>query len=81
MKENWLSENTEGLNLLDYVSKFRDKLKKACALAQQKLQNSKSKMKIFYDRKAQNCIFKPCDKVLVLLPVQGNTLQARDHGP
>ena len=26
-------------------------------------------------------IFKPGDKVLVLLPVQGNTLQARYHGP
>ena len=23
LKENWLSENTESLNLLDYVSKFR----------------------------------------------------------
>ena len=28
LKENWLSENTESLNLFDYVSKFRDKLKK-----------------------------------------------------
>ena len=30
LKENCLSENTESLNLLDYVSKFRGKLKKAC---------------------------------------------------
>ena len=29
LKENWLSENTESLNLLDYVSKFRSKLKKS----------------------------------------------------
>ena len=34
LKENWLSENTKSLNLLDYVSKFRDELKKACELAQ-----------------------------------------------
>ena len=27
------------------------------------------------------CVFKPGDKVLVLLLVQGNTLQARYHGP
>ena len=27
LKENWLSENTESLNLLDYVSKFKRKLK------------------------------------------------------
>ena len=26
-------------------------------------------------------VFKPGDKVLVLLPVQGNVLQARYHGP
>ena len=28
-----LSENTVSINLLDYVSKFRSKLKKACELA------------------------------------------------
>ena len=28
LKETWLSENTESLNLLDYVSKFRNKLKR-----------------------------------------------------
>ena len=80
LKENWLSEKTESLNLLDYVSKFRNKLKKACELAQQNLKNSESKMKMLYVRKSQNRVFKPCDKVLVLLPVQGNTLQARYHG-
>ena len=47
LKENWLSENTESLNLLDYVSKFRDKLKKACELVQQNLKNPQSKMKMF----------------------------------
>ena len=81
LKENWLSEDTESLNLLDYVSKFRDRLKKACELAQQNLKNSQSKMKMLYDRKSQNRIFKPGDKVLVLLPVQGNTSQARYLGP
>ena len=81
LKENWLSENTESLNLLDYVSKFRDKLEKACELAQENLKNSQSKMKMLYDRKSQNRIFKPGDKVLVLLPVQRNMLQARYHGP
>ena len=75
LKENWLSENTKCLNLLDYVSKFRDKLKKACELAQQNLKNSQSEMKMLYDRKPQNRVFRPGDKVLVLLPVQGNMLQ------
>ena len=69
LKENWLSENTESLNLLDYVSKFRDKLKKACEMAHLNLK-----------RKLQNLVFKPDDKVLVLLPVQLKTLQTRYHG-
>ena len=77
LKDNWLTENTESLNLLDYVSNFRYKLKKTCKLAQQNLKNSQSKMKRLYDRKSQNRVFKPDDKVLVLLPVQGNTLQTR----
>ena len=34
LKENWLSENAGNLNLLDYVSSFRSKLKKAFELAQ-----------------------------------------------
>ena len=73
LKENWLSEKTEGLNLLDYVSKFRSRLKSACELAQQNLKYSQSKMKLLYDRKSQNRVFNPGDKVLVFLPVQGNT--------
>ena len=80
LKENWLSENTEGLNLLDYVSKFRDKLKKDCELAQQNLKNSQSKMKMLYDRKSQNRVFKPGDKVSVSSPGQMNKMQARDLG-
>ena len=80
LKENWLSENTESLNLLDYVSKFRNMLKKTCELAQQNLKNSQSKMKMLYDRKSQNCIFNPGGKVSVPSPGQKNSLQARDIG-
>ena len=35
LKQNWLSENTESLNLLNYVSKFRNKLNRDCELTQQ----------------------------------------------
>ena len=74
LKENWLSEN---LNLLDCVSKFR-KLKKACELVQQNLKNSRSKMKMLYDRKSQNHVFNPGGKVSVSSPSQMNKLQARN---
>ena len=65
LKENWLSKNTESLNLLDYVSKFGDKLKKACELAQQNLTNFQSKMKMIYDKKLQNRVFNPGGKISV----------------
>ena len=80
LNENWLSENTESLNLLDYVSKFRDKLKKACELAQQNLKTSQSKTKMLYDKKLQNRIFNPGGKASVSSPGQMNKLQARDLG-
>ena len=80
LKENWLSENTESLNLLDYVSKLRDKLKKACELAQQNLKTSQSKMKMLFDRKLQNRIFNPGGKISVSSPGQLNKLQARELG-
>ena len=80
LKENWLSENTESLNLLDYVSRFRNKLKKACELAQQNLKTSQSKMKMLYDKKLQNRIFNPGGKASVSSPGQMNKLQARDLG-
>ena len=80
LKENWLSENTESLNLLDYVSRFRNELKKACELVQQNLKTSQSKMKMLYDKKLQNRIFNPGGKASVSSPGQMNKLQARDLG-
>ena len=81
LKENWLSENTKSLNLLEWVSKFRSRFRKACELEQQTLKQSQSKMKMLYDRSSQNRVFKSGDKILMLLPVQGNRLQVRYHVP
>ena len=80
MKENWLSEKTESLNLSNYVSKSRTKLKKVCELELQNLKHSLSQMKMIYDRKSQNCVFNPGGKVSVSSPGQMNKLQARDLG-
>ena len=80
LKENWLSENTESLNLLNYASKFRAKLKKACELKQQNLKNYQSKMKMLYDKKLQNHVFNPGGKISVSSPGQMNKLQAINQG-
>ena len=38
-------------------------------------------MKMYYDRNVKAREYKPGDKVLVLLPLRGNSLQAKYHGP
>ena len=81
VKETWLSKNSPNLHLVDYVERFRGRLKEVCELAQANLKDSQDKMKRLYDRKVQKGSFKPGDKVLALLPVQGNVLKARYQGP
>ena len=49
LKEKFLSDYETSLNLLQYVSDFRNKLSKACELAQSNLQVAQSKQKSRYD--------------------------------
>ncbi|KAJ8050189.1 hypothetical protein HOLleu_03291 [Holothuria leucospilota] len=81
LKEKWLSDPGEDLHLLDYVSRFKDRLHGACELAQENLRHSQKKMKAWYDKTTVKRQFKPGDKVLVFLPVSGQPLQARFQGP
>ena len=80
LKEKWLCEETN-LNLLDYVSGFKQKLKEANEFARENLKQSQTKMKTWYDKSARNRVFNPGDKVLVFLRIPGNPLQARYPGP
>ncbi|CDQ63631.1 unnamed protein product [Oncorhynchus mykiss] len=68
-------------NVLEYVSKMRERLHAACALAQKSLSSSQKRMKLHYDKKAVGRSFAPGDQVLVLLPIPGSSLSARFSGP
>ena len=46
-------------------------------MAKRNFQESQSKMKVWYDRKTKSRCFEPGDRVLVVLPVIGNPLQAK----
>ena len=81
LKEKFLSDDDSSLNLLQYVSDFKNRLSKACEAARSNLKSAQSKMKLRYDENAQDRNFEPGDKVLALLPVPGNSLQARYYGP
>ena len=81
LKEKWLDEDSEKISVLKYVATFKDRLFRAGQIAKRNLQESQSKMKVWYDRKAKSRCFEPGDRVLVLFPVVGNPLQAKYSGP
>ena len=81
LKEKWLDEDPKKISVLKYVATFKDRLFRAGQIAKRNLQESQSKMKVWYDRKAKSRCFEPGDRVLVLFPVVGNPLQAKYSGP
>ena len=81
LKEKFLSNDETPLNLLQYVSDFRNRLSRACEVARSNLKTSQCKMKARYDNHVIDRKFKPGDKVLALLPIPGRPLQARYFGP
>lgn len=74
-------ENSGKVNVLDYVSKFRERLYNACSQARESLSKVQGEMKLRYDKKAVSRCFAVGDRVLVLLPIPGSTLSARFSGP
>ncbi len=82
LKDQMLEDKTEKrTNVLDYVSRFREKLHSACDLARKFFTNAQSEMKDRFDRHAVARSFLPDDKVVVLLPIPGSALSARFSGP
>ena len=56
LKEKWLNEKSQ-LNLLEYVSDFKERLFNAVKLAQENMTQSQSAMKKKYDKKSKVRIF------------------------
>jgi len=80
-KEKMLGEMKGPQNLLQYVSDFKDRLYKACQVAREHLKQSQKDMKTWFDKKARSRSFRPGERVLVLWPGIGGTMQARYQGP
>ena len=62
LKEKWLDEDPEKISVLKYVATFKDRLFRAGQMAKRNLQESQSKMKVWYDRKAKSRCFEPGDR-------------------
>lgn len=82
LKENLLGvEVSPKTNVLNYVSRFRERLHNAWAQAKESLTAAQKDMKRRYDIKAVPRSFNAGDQVLVLLPTSGSALSARFSGP
>ena len=69
------------LSHLEHATTFKARLMETGELARKNLTQALRQMKVWYDQKARERAFRVGDKVLVLLPIAGNPLQARYHGP
>ena len=63
LKEKWLDEDPEKISVLKYVATFKDRLFRAGQMAKRNLQESQSKTKVWYERKAKSRCFEPGDRV------------------
>ena len=80
VKEVWLQDEPV-MNLLDYVSDMRQRAHKAWEIARKNLTQAQSRMKTWFDKKTKNLQFNVGEKVLALLPIPYQPLQARYSGP
>lgn len=72
--EELMEDSPLQLNVLDYVSSFRERLHHACTLAKKALAASQSRIKLHFDQTAVQRCFQPGDLLLDLLPIQGSVL-------
>ena len=77
-KEKLLSHDVVSLNLLQYVSDFRNKLSNECEMPKSSIKSAQNSMQNRYDQNYVSRTFKPVDKVL---PVPRRPLQAGYFGP
>ena len=80
VKEKLLQDH-EDTNLCDYVTNFHERLTRACEVAGEHLKATQARMKVNFDRKSVNREFKPGDEVLMLIPIEGDSLSAKFSGP
>ncbi|XP_066981054.1 uncharacterized protein [Macrobrachium rosenbergii] len=80
LRDSWESEEPNS-NILEWVSNSRSRLFAAWELAKDTIVKSQRKMKEVFDVKTKCRTFKEGDKVLILLSLVENQLQAKFVGP
>ena len=75
LKEAWLGEDGS-VKLLDYVSGLCQQTSETFDIARKNLKESQTRMKTWYDKKAMRRQFDVREKMLALLPIPTQPLQA-----
>ena len=81
LKEKFMVDDREDVNLLEYVTEIQDRLVQVNEIAKKNLESSQRNMKRRYDNLSTERKFFPGEKVLALFPIPGRALQARYFGP
>ena len=83
LRQLWTKEDTtdEVKTSYQHVFDLRERLDDAMELALTSLKRSQGRYKFYFDKKAKQRDFHPGDKVLILLPSDGNKLLMHWQGP
>jgi len=83
LKEVWTKQVDEPDVKLtyQYVLELQDRLQETCEVAKRKLSKVQGKQKKHFDVKSKERKFKTGDKVLLLVPTDGNKLLMQWKGP
>ena len=71
----------EAVSEYQYVCDLKERLSETCKLAQEAVQKSASKYKVYHDKNSMMCSLEKDDEVLVLLPTDKNKLLLKWQGP
>ena len=76
LRKLWSGEapHEQVLSTYQYVTELRDRFEQTCKLAHENLKKVQIKQKAYYDRRDRSRKFDVGDKVLLLLPTDGNKL-------
>ncbi|XP_075071707.1 uncharacterized protein LOC142160697 [Mixophyes fleayi] len=82
IKEDWEGKLiTPETSVVHYVVQFRERMQSLMGMVHSNLKAAQTKQKQWYDRSARERIFEVGQKVLVLVPMRQNKLQAAWEGP
>lgn len=80
LQEQLMCSSSKKVDVPTFVSRCRERLKRAVKYAKESLTSSQTNMKTHFDKKAKERHFQPGDKVLMLLSLPGAALSARFAG-